>query len=51
MWLEEVLEQIGQQWPLEQYGVVARHLGQFNGAYLVDGLLPNWPWLSLGWLR
>ena len=34
------------QWPLEHYGVVARHLGQFNGAYLVERPLPSWPWLS-----
>jgi hypothetical protein len=51
MWLEEVAEGIGLQWPLEQYGVVARHLGQFNGAYLVDRPLPDWPWLSSNWLR
>ncbi|MGD8465372.1 MAG: phosphotransferase [Anaerolineae bacterium] len=51
MWLEEVLEQIGQQWPLEQYGVVARHLGHFNGAYLLDRPLPGWSWLSSNWLR
>jgi len=39
------------QWPLEYFGVVARHLGQFNGAYLVDRPLPGWPWLSSGWIR
>jgi hypothetical protein len=51
MWLEDVTDEIGSHWPLEHYGVVARHAGQFNGAYLVDRLLPSWPWLSSGWLR
>jgi hypothetical protein len=51
MWLEEVAEEIGSQWPLEHYGVVARHLGHFNGAYLVDRPLPGWPWLSSDWVR
>jgi hypothetical protein len=50
MWLEEVVEEIGSQWPLEHYGIVARHLGQFNGAYLVNRPLPDWPWLSSNWL-
>jgi hypothetical protein len=51
MWLEEVVEEIGPQWPLDHYGLVARHLGHFNGAYLVDRPLPSWPWLSSDWLR
>jgi hypothetical protein len=36
---------------LEHYGLVARHLGRFNGAYLVDRPLPGWSWLSSDWLR
>ena len=51
LWLEEIAEEIGPQWPLEHYGLVARHLGQFNGAYLVDRPLPGWSWLSSDWLR
>jgi hypothetical protein len=50
IWLEDVTDEIGSHWPLEQYGVVARHLGQFNGAYLVERSLPSWPWLSSRWL-
>jgi hypothetical protein len=49
--MEEVRDEMGRSWPLEQYGVAARHLGQFNGAYLMGRLLPNEPWLSRGWLR
>jgi hypothetical protein len=51
LWLEDVKDDLGPHWPLEHYGLVARHAGQFNGAYLVDGPLPTWPWLSSGWLR
>jgi hypothetical protein len=51
IWLEDVADEIGPRWPLEHYGVVARHLGQFNGAYLGGGPLPSWPWLCSSWLR
>jgi hypothetical protein len=51
IWLEEVAEEIGPQWPVEHFGVVARHLGQFNGAYLAGRPLPDWSWLSSDWLR
>jgi hypothetical protein len=51
IWLEEISDVVGSKWPLEQYGTVARHLGRFNGAYLVDRPLPSWPWLSSDWLR
>jgi Phosphotransferase enzyme family len=50
LWLEDIADAIGAKWPLEQYNLVARHLGQFNGAYL-HGELPSDPWLSRGWLR
>jgi hypothetical protein len=51
IWLEDVADEVGSHWPLEQYGVVARHVGQFNGAYLVDRPMPSWTWLSSGWWR
>jgi hypothetical protein len=51
IWLEDLRDRFASEWPLEQYGVVARHLGQFNGAYLVDRPLPGWSWLSSDWLR
>jgi hypothetical protein len=51
IWLEQVTDEIGYRWPLEHYGVAARHAGQLNGAYLVQRSLPAWPWLSSGWLR
>ena len=52
LWLEEVSEESGVQWSLERYALAARHLGQFNGVYLLDRPLPHWPWLrSKDWLR
>jgi hypothetical protein len=52
LWLEEVQEEVGPQWPLERYALAARHLGQFNGAYLLDKPLPNEAWLRRkDWLR
>jgi hypothetical protein len=51
LWLEEVRDDIGPRWPLEHYGVVARHLGQFNGAYVMGKAIPCEPWLSRDWLR
>ena len=51
VWLEEIKEEIEGEWPLERYGLAARHLGQFNGAYLAGQPLPTYPWLSPGWLR
>ena len=51
LWLEDLIDIVGRKWPLEHYGVVARHLGQFNGAYLAELELPLWPWLSRSWLR
>jgi hypothetical protein len=51
LWLEAVEEEIGPRWPLSRYGLVARHLGQFNGAYLAGRPLPTRRWLARGWLR
>jgi hypothetical protein len=53
IWLEDVIDDVGPQWPLGRYGVAARHLGQFNGAYLAGQRpIPSCPWLRHGgWLR
>jgi hypothetical protein len=55
IWIEEIVDAIvaatGDQWPLERWGLAARHLGQLNGAYLVDEPLPDYAWLSRRWLR
>src|SRR5919197_6079361 len=46
LWLEDVLNPASPTWSLTEYGLVARHLGQFNGAYLTGHALPNSPWIS-----
>ena len=46
LWLEDLTDDVGPKWLLEQYGIVARHLGQMNGAFLAQKELPSWPWLS-----
>ncbi len=51
LWMEDVKDEIGSQWPLSRYGLAARHLGQFNGVFLTERPLPSWPWLRSGWLR
>ena len=56
IWLEDASDAFGSQWPLDHYGAVARHLGQFNGAYIgdrpqPDRPVPTWSWLSANWIR
>jgi hypothetical protein len=51
IWMKEVKDEIGDPWLLEQYGVAARCLGRFNGAYLMGRPLPDGPWVTRHWLR
>jgi hypothetical protein len=51
LWLEDVSEGPDTIWPLERYGVAARHLGRFNGQYLCGEALPQWPWLLTDLMR
>lgn len=55
LWLEEIEGRPGQTWPLERYGLAARHLGRFNGRLVLDAgdrpALPGQPWLSRSLLR
>ena len=51
IWQEEVADEVGRPWPLRRYGLAARHLGQFNGAYLVGRPLPTGPWVLREWIR
>ena len=46
LWLEDVGDVYGRRWPLAQFGRAARHLGAFNGAYLVARARPTEPWLN-----
>lgn len=38
LWLEDIQDIFGSKWPLSHYAIAARHLGQFNGAYLSGDL-------------
>jgi hypothetical protein len=51
VWMEEIQEH-ETRWSLAQFGVAARHLGQFNGAYLAGYPLPQaQPWFTWGRVR
>jgi hypothetical protein len=48
IWLEDIHESAS-VWGLERHGIAARHLGQFNGAYLSGISLPvEQPWMLRG---
>ncbi|HEX9839101.1 MAG TPA: hypothetical protein VGA72_07135 [Anaerolineales bacterium] len=51
LWLEDLVDSVGLPWSLAEYGLAARHLGQFNGAYAAGHPLPAARWLSRDWLR
>lgn len=51
LWLEHVHEEGERRWPRSRWALAARHLGQFNGAYLAGRPLPDSPWLGGGRLR
>ena len=48
LWLEDLPDQGPAVWTLERYRLAARHLGRFNGPYLVGRPLPGHRWLSTG---
>jgi hypothetical protein len=50
IWLEDVVDSIGREWPRERYLLAARHLGQFNAAQLSRDTA-SFPWLSRSPLR
>jgi hypothetical protein len=39
------------RWELEHFALVARRMGQFNGAYLAGRRHPRGDWVSHGWTR
>lgn len=45
LWLED-LELADEPWSLERRALAARHLGRFQGMYLVEWALPDASWLS-----
>jgi hypothetical protein len=49
LWLEDLADG-GGGWTVERYGLVARDLGLLGGAYAGGRPVPDWPWLSQGFL-
>jgi len=50
LWLED-LPDPATAWPVERYGLAARHLGRAQAALVGEHRVPTEPWLSRGWLR
>jgi hypothetical protein len=48
--LEDVKDELD-DWPLQRYGIAARHLGSFNAAFPADPESLAWSWLSADWIR
>jgi hypothetical protein len=51
LWLEDVQRPSDSSWRVADYARTARHLGQFNGAYLVERPVTIHPWLNHQLLR
>jgi hypothetical protein len=51
IWLEDLQDRYGGNWPLARYALTAYHLGKFNGRYLVEKPMPVAPWLNANGLR
>jgi hypothetical protein len=51
LWLEEVVDDVKGQWSLEQYGNVARHVGEFNGIFFGNTSAFSHPWMTKNQLR
>jgi hypothetical protein len=50
LWLEEIRDEIP-IWPLDRYGIATRHLGLWNGFYLTQPAIPDYPWLTVGMIE
>lgn len=51
IWLEDLGHMRETRWSFEHYAHAAYKLGQFNGTFLVQKPIPEWPWLSRNWLQ
>jgi len=46
VWMEDLEDNYRGAWPLARFALAARHLGEFNGAYLAGRPAPAAPWLA-----
>jgi hypothetical protein len=51
LWLEEIVEDAKGTWSLEQFGNVARHIGEFNGSFYENKPSFSYPWMIKNQLR
>lgn len=51
LWLEEVADDSQDKWSLDQYGNVARHIGEFNGGFYEHYSAYSQPWMTKCHLR
>jgi hypothetical protein len=51
IWMEDIGDDQTDTWSIDRYCLAARHLGQFNGTYLVAKSVPGATWLSTGRVR
>jgi hypothetical protein len=51
LWLEEVVDGIGREWPADRYILAARHLARFNVSHPAAAPTVSCPWLSRSPLR
>ncbi len=51
LWLEEVVDDVKGKWSLDQYGNVARDVGEFNGIFFENISAFSHPWMTKSQLR
>ena len=51
LWMEEVVDETKGAWSLEQYGLVAQHVGEFNGFFFENNSKVSHPWMIKNQLR
>lgn len=51
LWLEEIVDDYQDMWPLERYALAARHLGRLNGMGTQGHSSVRYPWLARQRLR
>lgn len=51
LWLEEIVDDAKGSWSLEQYGNVARDVGEFNGIFYENKPAFSYPWMIKNQLR
>ena len=51
IWMEEIIEDNKQPWSDNEFAFVARKLGIFNGTYLTEKAIPDYPWICRNWIK